>query len=817
MMVVDDVLFQKVKDFSPQPWSIDLDNQRLNCSRQLMSALGYPKQNMLTLSQLYAAFETQQLQLLKQHIAEVRETGIGLNQTTVINTYKHRYIAEIMICDMPKNGSMVKGSIQFTQYFLTKQQELEFLKKLFSKSSEAFMIADANHSILIVNQAFCDVTGYAEHELLGKPASILKSGRYTFSFYEKLWQYVDEHKIWFGERLAKTKQGEIFAHEGRIQRIDLEDSSHVYVSASHKLDVSTHMWQHDNLEEVSKVHIPDKQSFISLLDESFKQLSHDMTIICITFDLQMLQTLSKLTQHWLISQRFARLTFTGHLGLVNESMYAAYFVVSKQVEPIDQTLKKVIFVLEGNDESNNMGLSANITAGVSVLYIDAKSPTQLLSHSVQALIANSRLAKSSLYYFDRRLTKRFDRKNTLATLLKQALAKKNIAVYYQPIVDISELKIVKFEALFRAQLETDINYSTQELIEIAEEFNWIDKIDDLVTTQALKVLPLLQKHYANDQIGLSINRSVNNDRIAHCCLEDTLKILEQSKVDLNLVTLELTESAYFEDSNYHAKWINKLKAHGVSIALDDFGTGFSSLSYLRQLPVSIVKIDRSFVSGLTKQSNEYEMINMLCRLTHKIGGKIIAEGAETEQELHLLSSLGVDMIQGYIFDKPKSLQDILSTPTHGTFLQFQTLLSRANAENAQAIMRRDFPKISTDDKLKKALESFTKHKVKQLIVIEHSQCRGILHICDVNAAISPYLNTKGEQHRDLVTLNKRVHQVMSKNFLEVSMDTPVKHFYPKLIEDPDMVVVVVGSSGVCVGVIALKDILIQQSEILTCI
>ncbi|GDY24608.1 EAL domain-containing protein [Agarivorans sp. Toyoura001] len=809
-MVIDDTAFQRVKGFTPQAWSINLDTNQFNCPQQLISTLGYPNQTILTLSQLFAAFEKAQLTQLKKHIKLALKTGESIIQTAVLNAYQHRYIAEIVIDGSTADNKEVTGTIELKQYFLTKQQELEFLKSIFNKSNEGFMIADVNHTILKVNQAMCRNTGYPEHELLGQPAAIMKSGRYTQTFYQKLWQHVDQHKIWTGELLAKTKLGEVYAHEARIQRIDLPGDTHVYVSSSHRLDTATDLWDEDDPNGSTKVHVPDKNAFTKKLNADYQQLGNEVTIICLVFNVSLAQTASSMTRQWLIAQRFSSLVSQGHLGILNARMFSAYWVVPKKMEDIETTLKQAMKALEGNNSNEDIGLSATVNGGVSVLQIDATSPIQLLSHATQALIANPQDNGSSLYYFDRRLAKRFDRKSILAALLKQALTENKIEVYYQPIVATPSLKIAKFEALFRIKLDTKVPYNVQELIEIAEEYSWIDQVDAAVTKQALNDLPILQKHYHSARLGMSINRSVVNDRVSHCCLEDTLTIFENSGIDLSLITLELTESAYFDDSYYHSEWLDKLKAHNIAIALDDFGTGYSSFSYLRQIPVNIVKIDRSFVSGLTEQSNEYSMIDMLCKLTHKMGGQVIAEGVETKEELFLLSKLNVDMLQGYIFSKPRSLQDILADGEDNIYPQLTQYVHKDDIVNAQTIMQRELPKVGPDDKLKTALEKLKKHNSKYLLVTEKSRCIGVLHQSDVNAAVSPYLNTKGEQNRDLMTLNKRVHQVMHKDHLPVDMDTSFELLLTQFISKPNTVVVVEGANGVCLGVILLEDLLVNH-------
>ncbi|WP_413701253.1 EAL domain-containing protein [Psychromonas sp. KJ10-10] len=515
----------------------------------------------------------------------------------------------------------------------------------------------------------------------------------------------------------------------------------------------------------------------------------------------LLQKVSESMLKWLIAQRFIESKHIGTLGEISNDMFIGMWVVEKNADKVNALLQNMLKVLSGGNQANELDLISIINMGASVLSVDAKSTQQLITHSVQILITSPNKNESVINYFDPRLSKRFNKRTTLSKLLYKALLAEKIEVYYQPIADIEKMCIVKFEALMRINLDTEITYNTQELIEIAEQYGWVDKIDMMVTKIALQDIKKIRKHYLKDDIGITINRSLSNDKVSNCCLEDTLKLLVKSETDLNLVTIELTESALFENLDRQRTWVEKLRKLGVSVALDDFGTGYSSFTYLNKLPVNIVKIDRSFVTNITLNSNEYMMIEMLCRLTHKMGGKVIAEGIETEEELLLISRAKVDMLQGYLFSKPISLKQIISGPRNPVKAELLDMCYQQQYAFANGVMNEEFYSIASDERLLEAKEAFAEYDTDYLVVLEKRRCVGVLARSELNKALSPYLGTKSEQKRDLLTLEKRIHQVMRKEIFTFKENTPVEEIEKTLLENTNEVIIIHNDLKHCVGII----------------
>jgi PAS domain S-box-containing protein len=788
-------------------WRFDLKDGLFEYDIELINLLN-PGKNSLALQQLFDVFDRRRVSELKSNFKEVIDEKKSYTTSILMNINEKRYLVNLSFEYSKSKKNIIIGEINFLTAFPTVDEEEELIKILFNRASNAILITDKNHVIIKANEQFLSNSGYQQGDLIGKQANVLKSTQYTREFYQKLWLIIDTENFWTGELLAKNKQGEIYASDVKIQRIELSQNNHFYIAESKKLDFSTQFLVNNPLDlRLSKNCLLTKKDFIQKMDEMFNCLAKNETLVTVAFSVTLLQKVSDSMINWLISKRFTESNFIGTIGEISADIFIAVWAIEKNADTINNLLQDMLTALSGGVHANKLDLISIINMGASVLSVDAKSTQHLIAHSVQTLITSPNKNESIINYYDPRLSKRFNKRKTLSRLLHQALQNEQLEVYYQPIVDIKKMRIVKFEALMRVTLDTDISYDTQELIEIAEQYGWVDKIDMAVASIALQDIKKIRKHYHTPDIGIAINRSLSNDKISNCCLEDTLKLLTKSDIDLSTITVELTESALFDNLDRQRVWVEKLRTLGISVALDDFGTGYSSFTYLNKLPVNIVKIDKSFVTDITLNSNEYLMIEMLCRLTHKMGGKVIAEGIETANELLLLSRADVDMLQGYIFSKPVSLQKILSGTRSSAKTELLDLCYKPQQVLASEVMFPEFFTISSDKRLLDAKEVFIKNTIDYLIVVDKKRCQGVLTRTDLDKALSPYLDTQSEQQRDLLTLEKRIHQTMHKKFYAFQENSLLNGIESVLLENTGEVIIINNDSGYCSGVITAKILL----------
>jgi EAL domain-containing protein (putative c-di-GMP-specific phosphodiesterase class I) len=242
----------------------------------------------------------------------------------------------------------------------------------------------------------------------------------------------------------------------------------------------------------------------------------------------------------------------------------------------------------------------------------------------------------------------YEKRLSVETKLRHALEKNQFVLHYQPKVALDTGEIVGAEALIRWQTE-DALIQPNDFIPLAEDTGLIIPIGLWCLEEACRQLK--RWHQAGATLSLAVNLSARQfaDRVFINSVE---KIVSQSGIDPNYVTLELTESLLMDDLQEKLFLMQKLNDIGFKLSIDDFGTGYSSLSYLRKLPVHELKIDRSFIMETTKSENSRAIVATVIFLAKQLGLSTVAEGIEQVEELNFLQQLDCDQYQGFYFSRP---------------------------------------------------------------------------------------------------------------------------------------------------------------------
>ncbi len=292
--------------------------------------------------------------------------------------------------------------------------------------------------------------------------------------------------------------------------------------------------------------------------------------------------------------------------------------------------------------------------GISVYPYHGDAPSILLSRADVAMRqAKSEVSGFCIYepghdpYSRRRLGRLGE--------LRNAIAHHELVLYYQPKIDLVSGKVMGVEALVRWP-RTDKNMvSPVEFIPLAEQTGLIRPLTLWVLEQAVRQCGNWRA--SGIDIKVSVNLSARN--LLDSTLPDILmKMLADLQVTSDSLMLEVTESAVMLHPERALKILTQLHEMGACLSVDDFGTGYSSLAYLRKLPVCEVKIDQSFVFGMVKNENDAIIVRSTIDLAHNLGLKVVAEGVEDQETLHMLAALGCDTGQGYFFARPMPADDL---------------------------------------------------------------------------------------------------------------------------------------------------------------
>jgi EAL domain-containing protein (putative c-di-GMP-specific phosphodiesterase class I) len=254
---------------------------------------------------------------------------------------------------------------------------------------------------------------------------------------------------------------------------------------------------------------------------------------------------------------------------------------------------------------------------------------------------------NTFQFSSRKINTQYRKQLSLEARLRRALDRDELVLYYQPRVDVQTNAITGVEALLRWHIEDRWWITPDTFIPMAEETGLMLPIGEWVMSHACKQLSDW-KQAGKAPVGMAVNLSAAQFQNPE--MNDIFKgIIENSGIDPQLMTLELTESMLLEDIENKIESMKRLKSLGVKLSIDDFGTGYSSLSYLRKLPLDELKIDRSFFVDLFEDTKGRSLLSSVIVLARNLNLLTVAEGVETEQQLRFLQKERCDQYQGFLF------------------------------------------------------------------------------------------------------------------------------------------------------------------------
>jgi diguanylate cyclase (GGDEF)-like protein len=305
-------------------------------------------------------------------------------------------------------------------------------------------------------------------------------------------------------------------------------------------------------------------------------------------------------------------------------------------------------------DSQELFITASI--GISLYPSDGTDVDTLIKNADVAMYQAKAQGRNNYQFYTPTMNTEALSKLMLENNLRKALERKEFVLHYQPLVELSTGRITGAEALVRWKHPRLGLLSPLEFIPIAEETGLIVPIGEWI----LENVCVQGKTW--NEMGLSPFRMTVNlsmRQFAHdAVLKTVLNALEKSDLDPDHLELELTESIVMQNAEQTIVTLHELKSAGIQISLDDFGTGFSSLSYLKNLPLNRLKLDRSFVSGLAKETKNESISKAIIGIAHSLSLKVIAEGVETFDQLELLRSWKCDEVQGFLFSRPIPVEEI---------------------------------------------------------------------------------------------------------------------------------------------------------------
>jgi diguanylate cyclase (GGDEF)-like protein len=326
--------------------------------------------------------------------------------------------------------------------------------------------------------------------------------------------------------------------------------------------------------------------------------------------------------------------------------------------PLDDIkLETLKYILEQPVETNDLTIPIKVSIGVMDLPVDSQDAEHLFRR-MNIVIDESHISKQWLVRYTDDLETRYLRRLDIITELKRALLKgqEELSMVYQPKVCLATNKVKGVEALIRWNSRELGFVPPDEFITIAEQAGLIEAVTEWVMEQTIYDLSRMRQ--IGHQITVAINLSTQ-DIENSALLARFLQRLEDAGLTSSDIELEMTESDLVADEAIALENLESLRNTGFNVAIDDFGTGYSSLAYLKNLPVDIIKIDKSFVLNLAKSKEDQQIVNVVLKLAESFGLAVVAEGIEDEIAMSLLSEWGCTLAQGYHISRPLKYDDLV--------------------------------------------------------------------------------------------------------------------------------------------------------------
>jgi diguanylate cyclase (GGDEF)-like protein len=301
-------------------------------------------------------------------------------------------------------------------------------------------------------------------------------------------------------------------------------------------------------------------------------------------------------------------------------------------------------------------LILTLSIGIVTYPENGSSASDLLRNADAAMYQSKMLGRNTYSFFTQEMNDIMLRRFEIEGQLNTALEHDEFEVYYQPKIDIKNGSIIGAEALLRWHNPILGNVTPDEFIPIAEHTGLIVPIGKYVIKQALRFLNEWNRvHQQNYTIAVNLSLRQFRDKAL-------ISFIQQSLIDEcikpNSLEFETTEGILMIGNSYIDDVLDEINTLGIKLSMDDFGTGYSSLSYLRQYSFNILKIDQSFISGITSNKEYFDMVKATIAMSHSLD-LLVAEGVETLEQLRLLEKIGCDLVQGYYFSKPLPAQKLM--------------------------------------------------------------------------------------------------------------------------------------------------------------
>jgi len=620
--------------------------------------------------------------IIPEHYREAHSKGL---QRILAGGEAHILNSRTVVEGLHKDGHLLSIELALTRVKINDQTEFSaFIRditqrkreeeqqrlaaKVFESTNEAIVITDINNNIVAVNDAFTNMTGYSFAEVKGLNPRLLSSGDHDREFYSDMWKSIIAVGSWQGEIVDKNKAGKRFYKNMSINTVKNDEGivTH-YISISS--DISERKEYDKNVHFLAYYDVltglPNRTLLRDRLGQMIASAHRDnMQFALLFLDLDRFKYINDSMGHSVgdmllqsVAQRLQACVREG--DTVSRIGGDEFIVLLREVDEqgvmlvADKLLKTLAtpFNLSGQE------ISTYASIGIALYPKHADDLDVLMKNADAAMYSAKENGRNNYKFFSPEMNFRANQVFLMEKDIRLALEQDQFTLVYQPQVDLASGRICGAEALIRWKHPEKGFISPAEFIPVAEETGQIVAIGEWVLRTACWRFASWQKQ-GMPVFPIAVNMSIRQLRQPNLA-EIIEAVLSETGLPPHSLELEITEGIMMGDTKTAMEFLTRMHELGVQMSIDDFGTGFSSLSYLKNLPVNKLKIDQSFVRDIGTDESDAAIVRSIISLGHRLDLKVIAEGVETMEQLDFLRIRGCDEIQGYFYSRPLAADDFI--------------------------------------------------------------------------------------------------------------------------------------------------------------
>ena len=414
----------------------------------------------------------------------------------------------------------------------------------------------------------------------------------------------------------------------------------------------------DNLTQ-----LPNRIAFTEVLDNVLYTLRQEETIAIMDIDIDDFKVINDTLGHSYGDELLIDVTHRLKQAISEDDYLARnggdeFILLTQNITDISEyedKIKKIMKVFSYPFVLSTKEFFVTVSIGIVLAPANGKTSQTLIKNVDTAMYVAKGNGKDTYCYFNDSMNENLMNKIEMQSELRKAIENKDFVAYYQPQIQLSDNKLVGFEALIRWKKEDGSLVPPADFIPLAEETGLIVPIGQYVLIEACKELKLWNdKGYKDLTMAVNLSARQFRDRDFVQMLQD---IIAEVGVNPKNLELEITETLALEDMEYTVNTIRRLQDIGVKFSLDDFGTGYSSMHYLKDLPINILKIDKSFLDTIMEDESEQKIVQTIIAMAQILQLEVVAEGVESEGQADYLKNINCDKAQGYLYSRPVPSQE----------------------------------------------------------------------------------------------------------------------------------------------------------------